>query len=466
MSEFSDYIYQKLKMNRITITDLATQCEIDRSSMYKIVKGTRPSPSIKVVLKMAKVLRLNTLEKEHLIDLFMKDKMGSDDYQIHKQIKEMLHYEKQKDDLALQAVVKNKPEDYKSVAVLNGARMVKYAFLDLINAEAREGTPHLKIYTVVMNSTFILLIENVLKDHSKIQIDCVSGLQAVSSAGKDGLFYNLTVLDSAMKLSEYKQCSFRYLYDHDAGKCEFSFAQPNVVIGTNIMLTFSNDLKRGFIYTDQEVIKKYMEAYKDLMVNTHPLLDIISERGSMLKELETNENAIINTLNCQLPSLRFMTVVQKYKKTEDSIVYDSEQKVLYTSDKYIKKRVIYGLNSLENWMQGKNDAFLIAKSDQDMSLNDRKEWVKKFLNRMETVNVQFLNENLFHSGNQPEIYILPTCAILVQKSKNGDERIFRIEESSLVIAFNDYINALWEYGSFFYEKEEISDRLGFWQDDK
>ena len=63
MSEFSDYLKELIhSKENISTNSLIKYCNIDRSTMYKIINGTRRPPKREIFIKMAKFFQLTPSE--------------------------------------------------------------------------------------------------------------------------------------------------------------------------------------------------------------------------------------------------------------------------------------------------------------------------------------------------------------------------------------------------------------------
>lgn len=64
MSEFSDLLSQFIHDKNIKVYSMVRYCDIDRSTMYKIINGKRNPPTPAIVDKMAEFMHLTPLEYE------------------------------------------------------------------------------------------------------------------------------------------------------------------------------------------------------------------------------------------------------------------------------------------------------------------------------------------------------------------------------------------------------------------
>ena len=64
MSVFSDLLSDYINEKQIKILSLAKYCDMDRSTMYKIMNGKRNPPSQEILKKMAHFMHLTPVEHQ------------------------------------------------------------------------------------------------------------------------------------------------------------------------------------------------------------------------------------------------------------------------------------------------------------------------------------------------------------------------------------------------------------------
>ena len=80
MSAFSDILSDYITQKQIKILSLAKYCDIDRSSMYKVMNGKRNPPSKDILEKMAHFMHLTPLEQQKLEEAWKITRMGEELY--------------------------------------------------------------------------------------------------------------------------------------------------------------------------------------------------------------------------------------------------------------------------------------------------------------------------------------------------------------------------------------------------
>ena len=80
MSEFSDLLSSYIDEKEIKVYSLLEYCNIDRSTMYKIINGKRNPTSMEVFQKIAEFLHLTPAEYRKSKEAYLISKLGKDLY--------------------------------------------------------------------------------------------------------------------------------------------------------------------------------------------------------------------------------------------------------------------------------------------------------------------------------------------------------------------------------------------------
>ena len=78
MSEFSQLLSDHIHNKKITIYALAQYCNIDRSSIYKIIRGKRLPSNISTIEHISDFIHLTPLEHQELLEAYQITLVGAD----------------------------------------------------------------------------------------------------------------------------------------------------------------------------------------------------------------------------------------------------------------------------------------------------------------------------------------------------------------------------------------------------
>lgn len=87
MSEFSELLSQHIHNKNIKTYPLAQYCGLDRSNMYKIIKGQRKPTSIEMVANMCRFMQLSPNETKEMQEAYMITLIGPENYYRRKNTK-------------------------------------------------------------------------------------------------------------------------------------------------------------------------------------------------------------------------------------------------------------------------------------------------------------------------------------------------------------------------------------------
>lgn len=86
MSVFSDTLTRYIEHKNIKVFSLAKYCNLDRSTMYKILNGKRNPPSSEVFEKMTQFMHLTPIEYNFLKETLEITQVGPDTYYTRKSV--------------------------------------------------------------------------------------------------------------------------------------------------------------------------------------------------------------------------------------------------------------------------------------------------------------------------------------------------------------------------------------------
>lgn len=90
MSVFSDTLTRYIEHKNIKVFSLAKYCNLDRSTMYKILNGKRNPPSSEVFEKMTQFMHLTPIEYNFLKETLEITQVGPDTYYTRKSVENFI----------------------------------------------------------------------------------------------------------------------------------------------------------------------------------------------------------------------------------------------------------------------------------------------------------------------------------------------------------------------------------------
>ncbi len=90
MSVFSDLLSDYINEKQIKILSLAKYCDIDRSTMYKVMNGKRNPPSQETLKKMAHFMHLTPVEHQKFQEAWKITRIGEELYYKRKSVENFI----------------------------------------------------------------------------------------------------------------------------------------------------------------------------------------------------------------------------------------------------------------------------------------------------------------------------------------------------------------------------------------
>lgn len=90
MSDFSKLLSRFIKEKNISVSSMVEYCGIDRSAMYKIIKGKRNPPSLEIRDRISHFMRLTPEESRLFNQAYEISLTGKDVYEKRKQAEKFI----------------------------------------------------------------------------------------------------------------------------------------------------------------------------------------------------------------------------------------------------------------------------------------------------------------------------------------------------------------------------------------
>ena len=280
MTGFSKYLQAFVKKRKISMVDISKETGIDRTIVYRYIKGSRVPSNAGIVIKIANAMGMSDSEKKYLLEEYDKLLLGEplvSSYQhVNKLIgalSERLHsFTSQLD--KTQDLKMNSP-----VMELNSKGEIVAYILELFRFIAEKKNSSNKVCFIMQ--PFYREIQNLtlqLFNHSNIRIEQIVCLEQNISRGYENLRVLQEVLPLCYVLSKYEIYYYYDLMDSHINAMSF---MPNLIIAGNQVIQFDYKMDYGVVIKDSTYVKAIYKQYELLRRETRSLL----RGGSVLKIL-------------------------------------------------------------------------------------------------------------------------------------------------------------------------------------
>lgn len=273
LSELLIYYTNKKNTN---ITQFSDYLGIDRSTLYKYIKGKRTIPHKDMINEMAVYLRLNKEETKQLLEAYELESTGEFIYYRRKHIKEFFkeadHAINQVSHISNQLDLR---EDSLENDVYSGSLDVEHVLYSLYASEAKEKNPHVRIMEQPYGMSVIL--KSFIQLNAKIPITHLFCLDNTQKETEDHEFYNLLCLNNLLPIIMYNNYYNAYYYYSNVSIINsHDLFFPNVMITTHYVFTYSNDHSQGILYKKPQIVSAYKEQFDSYQRNASLFMEHIS----------------------------------------------------------------------------------------------------------------------------------------------------------------------------------------------
>jgi len=454
MPDFATLLSEHIHNKNIKTYALAQYCNLDRSNMYKIIKGQRKPSSLEMVEKMCKFMHLSPSEQADMEESYHIALIGRENYYRRKAVQQFFE-EFRIPTLQLPATSPSNASDYADHATLLHSHLeINRSLLYIIASELKKSGGKISLliqpdYTFLMN---ILTAGDYAS--SSVDIDhiiCLNNNQNVSFARQN---YNLNCLRNILPLySNHYQYNCYYYYDDiDAVTSAFALF-PYAVITTEYACLISSDMQSGFITKDPESLKLFSYLFSQYLAQTTPLLRPVTDLGGQIQYVEnTMQNITEGYFFQMLPCLtRFLTrdMLETYIVKDlphRSELLDRLQNYLHELQSIPASADLTFICSIEGIRKFLNTGRVgeyPAYAYTPLNLSDRLFLIRQLANSMLNEHNRLLKGAIGMIDHEFYLFAGRQYSYFMFQTSNTDRMIYlNIEEPGLLFTFFDFCDTL------------------------
>lgn len=474
MSEFSEKCKELISKNNTNVYKLAKYSGIERTTLQKMVSGTRLPISREKVKEFCSYLQVSVSEERELLELYKMEKVGKNVYETRKEIQILLagiqQYQSVWGELLASSI--NSRNRLTREFMNTSVKMLEYD-LDIDEAIhymiARE-IADVDSATIIMN-TFdknavvfqSLMIEE--QDTNK-RIICNQYINFIRKNRDDiSTIENIRALKEIISFAFAFHQEYKVQYSYISGSRKESEEQlwPNFIIATNAVLLLSGDGMKGMLIEDRGLVKGYRIGMKALD-KRYRLLFEVGNNGEALEEAiyRYQHSAsgrfpdVILSAQFDIYQLFYANLYEKEKQNPYvSLVYNMYKNNINNMNK--SSVMYFGLSEIERFIESGKLPGIYGEYTRSYSIEERRQMLNMLLKNLAVGNIRkyLLKEEFFDYNSliNIELYGSEKLHFLSLKSKAGDRTPFEfieIKEQGICEAFQDYFMAL-------KESEEVQD---------
>lgn len=439
----SQLLSEHIKNKKTNIKKCAEYFQMDRSTLYKIIRGERKAPSRDFIIKISQYLYLTNDEKRELLNAYEIDKVGEFRYYCRQHVSYFLKEAVLLDNHSFMSTetlhITLKPGHYSNIYDMD------HLFYELFLLESKEKDPHIRILAQPTHALYLLKI--ICQNTPHIPITHLFCLDNTNELTKDNHFYNLSVLTNILPLifNNDHYSAYYYYNEINAMNNHLCFF-PNIILTSQYLLVYTADHSSGILYERGEIYDAYEELFNQYLNET--------------KSLITSQDKICNTIE-DFKYLLFAPPIgalyqeedpfplpSKNSKECDDFIDQFKQYSIYLKQ-FVKRNknnlsglfTIQGLRCLAN--TGYTTA-LISPLCEPLTIDDRIKVLRRQKNFMNVYPMQFVDVPEYSNTSFLAIVMSMNTLYFQIVSTNGIIKTIQLHESSLIMAFNDYYQYILE----------------------
>lgn len=287
MSEFSERLEKHILNNGLTEEYLAKATGFSRSYVARLKNGQRVSPDVDRMTRMFDCLRLTEAEYIELWELYQKELLGTDKYNLNKMVMDFISSFRRVSRIpALMKMSVGIPE----VSTVEGREDVEAMIRLLIFEEASREQGHVRM----LLQTDCRCVNDTLKQafrlNPKLRVDHVVCMEpclekdGISGMGK---YYNIQLLKNVIPvLLCVRTPDYRLYYHYDSVEAHFnSFSMmPFVILTDSCTACIDVAFEHMVIYREKEVCEFYRRRFDNRQEHCRRLIEYVPESGGILSE--------------------------------------------------------------------------------------------------------------------------------------------------------------------------------------
>lgn len=469
MSTYSELLYQYIEEKGIKVAKLIEYCDLDRSSMYKIIKGKRKPASIDVVRKIANYMQLSPNENELYYKAYYTTLLGEESYEQNRLIHEFIYdfnyiYNKKPmifegGETSLEVI------DDSPVHMCKGRAEINYYIKCLLKKAVSQKSADIMLITQCDNQYLMDTLLYLGKNIDSMKIKHILCFQKKGKHAKE----NIGILKKLIPFYGC-ECSYEPYYYYDEVNSHFYNMNLfcNVLICSEGVLCYTSDYKYGQILRDSECIEVYKQIFKEYLEQAYPLLtkvesivqEYLSIGQDVLKMTTRAEAYALHADPCAVP---FITDEVLERAVKESV--PQREQVLGLFSKYIReeKAVLdtgnfkcnFTLGGIENFIKSGRISEIPDDFYDSIEEKDCVDIIKMMIPYFENGTYRILKNQIADIKSNLHIFVSFASSHLIF-SKNSKELVYiYLNEPEIIQCFMGFMESLNEDESLHTPEEAV-----------
>ena len=426
----SQLLSEYIKTKKINIKKCAEYFQIDRSTLYKIIRGERKVPSRDFIQQISQYLYLTNDEKKELLEAYEIDRIGEFRYYCRQHVSSFLEEAALLDNRTF--AVNDALNPILKTGHYTDKYDVEHLLYELSLLESKEKDPHIRIFGQPTHALYLLRIVS-----SHIPITHLFCLNNTNELTKDNQFYNLTVLTNIMALIFNNDHYSPYYYYNEINAinnhlCFF----PNMILTHKYLLIYTTDHSSGILYERGDTYNAYEVLFNQYLKETKCLISNKDHRSDMIEDFNyilyaPSIGALYQEDDPFPVSLKDNDFIESFKRHSIHL-----KQYLKSNTDHLSG--LYTLQGLRHFVDTGYTTDFPQQFYQPLTIDDRIKILRRLKNFMNTCSLQLIDVPEY-SDTSFLIIVMNINTLYFQiVSASGTVKTIQLHEASLVMAFNDY----------------------------
>lgn len=293
MSEFSELLEKHILNAGLTEEYLSQTTGFSRSYVARLKNGQRVSPDTARMTRLFDSLRLSEVEYRFLWELYQKERLGADKYNLNREIIDFILSFHQISRIASPLYV---PGTIPDVSMINGRADIEIMLRSMIFTEASRRPGHIRLLMQTDCRSVNEDLRGALKNSEKLRVDHLVCLEPCQGNSRDK-FYNIRLLrESVPVLLSGNEFGYHLHYHYDSADAHFnSFSMiPYVMITSDCVACMDVNFEHMVIHREKDICDFYREYFDVQLERCPQLFDYVYAPAISLSECSISPETDIN----------------------------------------------------------------------------------------------------------------------------------------------------------------------------
>lgn len=432
----SQLLSEYIKTKKINIKKCAEYFQIDRSTLYKIIRGERKIPSRDFIQQISQYLYLTNDEKKELLNAYEIDRIGEFRYYCRQHVSSFLKEATLLDNRTF--AVNDALNPILKTGHYTNKYDIEHLLYELSLLECKEKDPHIRIFGQPTHALYLLRIVS-----SHIPITHLFCLNNTNELTKDNQFYNLTVLTNIMPLIFNNDHYSPYYYYNEINAinnhlCFF----PNMILTHKYLLIYTTDHSSGILYERGDTYDAYEELFNQYLKETKCLITNEDHRSDMIEDFNyilyaPSIGALYQEDDPFPVSLKDNDFIESFKRHSIHL-----KQYLKSNTDHLSG--LYTLQGLRHFVDTGYTTDFPQQFYHPLTIDDRIKILRRLKNFMNTCSLQLVDVPEYDNMSFSVIIMNINTLYFQIVSASGTIKTIQLHEASLVMAFNDYYQYILE----------------------